>query len=335
MSDQSNVQPITIPTPVVALAGGVGGARLADGLAHAIPGQSLTVIVNVGDDFDHLGLRICPDLDTVCYTLAGLANPATGWGRSDDTFKALETLSELGGPGWFRLGDRDLGLHLERTRRLHAGQSLSQVTHAICRAWLIAAQVLPATDDNAPTWVYTEEGELPFQEYFVHRQCRPRVTGFRFQGIENARPAAGVVAALEAAQAVVFCPSNPWVSLDPILAVPGIRPALAQPRASRPRVGVSPILGGKTVKGPAAKMYAELGIEPSALSVARHFAGLLDGFVIDHQDASLASAIEALGMRVLVTQTLMLTPDDRRRLAVEVLEFAAGISQTTAQEPTP
>ena len=312
----------------------MGGARLADGLARAIPGPSLTVIVNVGDDFDHLGLRICPDLDTVCYTLAGFANPATGWGRSDDTFNALESLSELGGPDWFRLGDRDLGLHLERTRRLQAGQSLSQVTRALCQAWQVAAQVLPATDDNAPTWVYTDEGELPFQEYFVHRQCRPRVTGFRFQGIENARPAPGVVTALEAAQAVVFCPSNPWVSLDPILAVPGIRPALAQSRTSRPRVGVSPILGGKTVKGPAAKMYAELGIAPSALSVARHFAGLLDGFVIDHQDAALAGAIEALGMRVLVTQTLMLTPDDRRRLAVDVLKFTAGISQTATQEPT-
>ncbi len=334
MPDQSNVQPISIPIPVVALAGGVGGARLADGLARVIPGQALTVIVNVGDDFDHLGLRICPDLDTVCYTLAGFANPATGWGRSDDTFKALEILSGLGGPGWFRLGDRDLGLHLERTRRLHAGQSLSQVTNAICRAWQVAPMVLPATDDKAPTWVYTEEGELPFQEYFVRRQCRPRVTGFRFQGIENAQPAPGVVAALEAAEAVVFCPSNPWVSLDPILAVPGIRPALAQSRASRPRVGVSPILGGKTVKGPAAKMYAELGIEPSALSVAQHFAGLLDGFVIDHQDVALACAIEALGMRVLVTQSLMLTPDDRRRLAAEVLEFAAGIRQTAKQEPT-
>lgn len=334
MTELSADQNHSLPTPVVALAGGVGGARLADGLAHAIPGDALTVIVNVGDDFDHLGLRICPDLDTVCYTLAGLANPATGWGRSDETFKALETLSQLGGPGWFRLGDRDLGLHLERTRRLQAGQSLSQVTHAICRAWQIAAQVLPATDDNAPTWVYTEEGELPFQEYFVHRQCRPRVTGFRFQGIENARPAPGVIAALEAARAVIFCPSNPWVSLDPILAVPGIRQALDQARASRPRVGVSPILGGKTVKGPAAKMYAELGTEPSALSVARHYAGLLDGFVIDLQDAPLAGAIEALGMRVLVTQTLMLTPDDRRRLAAEVLEFAAGLSQTAPQEPT-
>lgn len=321
------------PAPVVALAGGVGGARLADGLARAIPGDPLTVIVNVGDDFDHLGLRICPDLDTVCYTLAGLANPATGWGRSDDTFKALETLSQLGGPSWFRLGDRDLGLHLERTRRLRLGQSLSQVTQAICQAWQVRTRVLPVTDDNAPTWVYTDEGELPFQEYFVHRQCRPQVTGFRFAGIADARPAPGVLAALGTARVVVFCPSNPWVSIDPILAVPGIRQAIAIPKPGRARVSVSPILGGKTVKGPAAKMYAELGIDPSAVAVARHYTGLLDGFVIDHQDATLAREIEKLGMHVLVTQTLMLTPHDRCRLAVEVLEFADSLKATAAQEP--
>lgn len=321
------------PAPVVALAGGVGGARLADGLARAIPGDPLTVIVNVGDDFDHLGLRICPDLDTVCYTLAGLANPATGWGRSDDTFKALETLSQLGGPSWFRLGDRDLGLHLERTRRLRLGQSLSQVTQAICQAWQVRTRVLPVTDDNAPTWVYTDEGELPFQEYFVHRQCRPQVTGFRFADIADARPAPGVLAALETARVVVFCPSNPWVSIDPILAVPGIRQAIAMPKPGRARVAVSPILGGKTVKGPAAKMYAELGIDPSAVAVARHYTGLLDGFVIDHQDATLAREIEKLGMHVLVTPTLMLTPHDRCRLAVEVLEFADSLKATAAQEP--
>lgn len=321
------------PAPVVALAGGVGGARLADGLARAIPGDPLTVIVNVGDDFDHLGLRICPDLDTVCYTLAGLANPATGWGRSDDTFKALETLSQLGGPSWFRLGDRDLGLHLERTRRLRLGQSLSQVTQAICQAWQVRTRVLPVTDDNAPTWVYTDEGELPFQEYFVHRQCRPQVTGFRFADIADARPAPGVLAALETARVVVFCPSNPWVSIDPILAVPGIRQAIAIPKPGRARVAVSPILGGKTVKGPAAKMYAELGIDPSAVAVARHYTGLLDGFVIDHQDATLAREIEKLGMHVLVTPTLMLTPHDRCRLAVEVLEFADSLKATAAQEP--
>jgi LPPG:FO 2-phospho-L-lactate transferase len=319
--------------PVVALAGGVGGARLADGLARAIPNEALTVIVNVGDDFDHLGLRICPDLDTVCYTLAGLANPATGRGRSADTFNALETLSQLGGPGWFRLGDRDLGLHLERTRRLRLGQSLSQVTGAFCQAWQVGAQVLPATDDSVPTWVYTEEGELPFQEYFVRRQCQPKVTGFHFEGIAQARPAPGVLPALENARAIIFCPSNPWVSLDPILAVPGIRSEIESSRAGRARVAVSPILGGKTVKGPAAKMYAELGIAPSAYSVARHYAGLLDGFVIDRQDAELTREIEKLGLHVLATQTLMLTLDDRRRLAAEVIEFADSLKPTAAQEP--
>lgn len=321
------------PLPVVAIAGGVGGARLADGLRRALPAEALTVIVNVGDDFDHLGLHICPDLDTVCYTLAGLANPATGWGRNDETFKALETLSQLGGPSWFRLGDRDLGLHLERTRRLRIGQSLSQVTRAICQAWQVRTQVLPATDDSVPTWVYTDEGELPFQEYFVHRQCRPKVTGFRFAGIAEARPAPGTLETLDTARAIIFCPSNPWVSIDPILAVPGIRQAIEKAKSGRPRVAVSPILGGKTVKGPAAKMYAELGIEPSALNVARHYTGLLDGFVIDNQDKELAKEIENLGMHVLVTQTLMLTLDGRRRLAAEVLEFADSLKATAAQEP--
>ena len=208
---------------IAALAGGVGGARLAHGLAQVLPPADLTVIVNVGDDFEHLGLKICPDLDTVCYTLAGLANPVTGWGRSDDTWHALESLATLGGPGWFRVGDRDLGLHLERTRRLGHGQPLSQVTQDFCRAWGVAQRVLPATDDNLPTLVYTEDGEMPFQEYFVRQQCRPHVTGFRFEGAQAARPAPGVLEALAAAQVVVFCPSNPWVSIDPILAVPGMR----------------------------------------------------------------------------------------------------------------
>jgi LPPG:FO 2-phospho-L-lactate transferase len=337
MSKQNQpISPIPFLNPVVALAGGVGGARLSDGLARNLALQDLAVIVNTGDDFDHLGLRICPDLDTVCYTLAGLANPATGWGRTDDTFKALETLSQLGGPGWFRLGDRDLGLHLERTRRLKAGQSLSEVTRAICKSWEIHIRVLPVTDDSVPTWVYTDEGDLPFQEYFVHRQCRPRVTGFHFSGADQASPAPGVLEAIHQAQAILLCPSNPWVSLDPILAVPGVRQALKANAQDQhcPVVGVSPILGGKTVKGPAAKMYAELGIEPSAVAVARHYAGLLDGFVIDRQDAQLAGEIEALGMQVLVTQTLMLTPDDRRRLAAEVLEFAARLARAAPQEPS-
>lgn len=301
---------------IVALAGGVGGAKLADGLAQILSEQ-LTVIVNTGDDFEHLGLKICPDLDTVLYTLAGRANPATGWGRAGETWQALETLGELGGLTWFRLGDRDLGLHLERTRRLRLGQSLSEITLDFGKAWGVAPRILPMSDDEVPTWVSSDEGELPFQEYFVHRQCHPRVTGFRFAGVEDAEPAPRVLEALASADLAVFCPSNPWVSIDPILNVPGIRPALA----GLPVVAVSPIIGGQTVKGPAAKMYAELGIEPSALAVARHYRDLLAGFVLDEQDRDQAESVAGLGIKPCVTATWMRSPDDRRRLAREVLDF--------------
>lgn len=303
---------------VAALAGGVGGARLADGLAQIMPPEDLTIIVNTGDDFEHLGLYICPDLDTVCYTLAGLANPVTGWGRADEGWGAFETLEALGGPTWFRLGDRDLGLHLERTRLRQAGQSLSQITAHFRRALGISAKVLPMTDDFVPTWVYTtDDGELPFQEYFVHRQCQPQVTGFRFADVDHSRPAPGVLAALQMADLVVICPSNPWVSIGPILAVPGIQAALEGRRV----VAVSPIIGGQAVKGPAAKMYAELGIQPSALAVARQYAGLLRGFVMDEKDADQAKAVHALGMSSLVTDTLMKTALDRARLGKEVVAF--------------
>lgn len=322
---------------VVALAGGVGGAKLAHGLAQCLPPADLTVIVNVGDDFDHIGLRICPDLDTVCYTLAGLANPTTGWGRLDESWQAFEGIKTLGGPTWFQLGDRDIATHLERTRRLTAAQPLSQITRDFCRAWGVELTVLPASDDFIPTWVYTDNGELPFQEYFVHRQCEPRVTGFHFEGAERARPAPGVLAALRSADLIVFCPSNPWVSIDPILAIPGIREAIKdaptpppeveqagfgeKQAGKRPILAVSPIIGGKTVKGPAAKMYAELGIQPTALAVARHYRSLLTGFVLDTQDADLVDAIQAMGIHTLTTNTLMLSPAERRRLAQETLDF--------------
>jgi LPPG:FO 2-phospho-L-lactate transferase len=303
---------------IVALAGGVGGAKLADGLYQALPPENLTIVVNVGDDFEYLGLTICPDLDTVCYTLAGLSNPATGWGRAEETWAALETLAALGGPTWFRLGDHDLGLHLERTRRRRLGQPLSRITDHICQAFGISVKVRPATDDTVPTWVYTTDGELPFQEYFVRRQCQPTVTGFRFAGADQAQPAPGVLTALFEASAVVICPSNPWVSVDPILSIPGMR----QAAAARPIVAVSPIIGGQTVKGPAAKMFAELGITPSALAVAQHYQGLCRGIVIDKTDAALSPQIESLGMSVLVTDTLMKTAHDRARLAKEVISFA-------------
>jgi len=307
---------------VVALAGGVGGAKLADGLAQALPPGDLSVIVNTGDDFEHLGLHISPDLDTVCYTLAGVANPITGWGRAGETWEALETLSTLGGPSWFRLGDRDLGLHLERTRRLRRGDALSAITRDFCRQWAITSIVIPMSDDPVPTWVSTLEGELPFQEYFVHRQCRPQVTGFRFEGVQQARPAPGVLDALQEARLIVICPSNPWVSIDPILAVPGIRPALQS--ASAPVIAVSPIIAGQAVKGPAAKMYAELGIEPSARSVANHYSGLLHGFVLDNQDRHQVAEM-ASNLELCLTNTLMKTPGDRQRLASEVLELGSRI----------
>ncbi len=305
------------PLPrVVALAGGVGGARLADGLARVLPPENLTVIVNVGDDFEHLGLTICPDLDTVCYTLAGLSNPNTGWGRQEESFHALESLGQLGGPTWFRLGDRDLGLHLERTHRLQQSQPLSLVTERICRSLDIIVKVLPVTDDSVPTIVYTEDEELAFQEYFVHRQCQPVVTGFSFRGVERAHPAPGVLEALGAADAVVICPSNPWVSIDPILAVPGMREAISK----QPVWAVSPIIGGQTVKGPAAKMFAELGIVPSATAVAQHYAPYLTGFVLDQVDAGLEQVIKDMGVITRVTNTIMKSADDRCQLASEIID---------------
>jgi len=306
---------------VVALAGGVGGAKLANGLAQILAPDDLTVVVNTGDDFEHLGLHISPDLDTVCYTLAGLSNDATGWGREGETWQFLDTLRVLGGPTWFRLGDRDLALHHERTRRLAAGERLSAVTRDLARRMGVRATVLPMTDDRVRTIVLTGDGELPFQQYFVERHCEPVVCGFRFQGVERARSADGVLEALAAAEAVVLCPSNPWVSLDPILAVPGLRPALT----GKVVVGVSPIIGGRALKGPAAKIARELGIQPSARAVAEHFERLLTGFVVDHQDAEQTPAIEATGVRVLSTHTIMRSPGDRLRLARETLEFAEGL----------
>lgn len=332
---------------IVALAGGVGGAKLVDGLAQILPPQNLTIVVNCGDDFEHLGLKICPDLDTVCYTLAGHANPVTGWGRAAETWNALESLAELGGPVWFRLGDRDLGTHLERTRLLRQGLTLSQITERFCEAWKIEARILPMSDDPVSTAVYTDEGKLPFQEYFVRRQCRPKVTGFEFRGAENALPAPGVINALAATDMVIICPSNPWVSIDPILALPGIKAEIANkdisdrdPGVLRRIVGtkgtvvaVSPIIGGEAVKGPAAKMYAELGLEPSALAVARHYGsaeqgGLLSGFVLDHVDAALEKDVRSLGIDTLVTDTIMRTKRHRTRLAKEVLNFGEKFSRS-------
>lgn len=302
---------------IVALAGGVGGAKLAHGLAQILPSEELTIIVNTADDFEHYGLYICPDLDTVCYTLGGLANTETGWGRVNETWNAMENVSDLGGPNWFRLGDKDLGTHLERTRRLQAGDSLSRVTRDFCKAWGVAHTVLPMSDQPVRTIVETEEGDLAFQEYFVHRGCEPRVKGFRFEGADRAEPAPGVEEAILSAEAIVICPSNPWVSIDPILKV--LSPLLKAEKRGMRTVAVSPIIGGRAVKGPAAKMFRELGIEPSALAVANHYRGLATDFVIDSVDAQLDESVRGLSMQTIVTNTMMQSHDKRRRLAQELL----------------
>src|SRR6202142_3790368 len=276
-----------------------------------------SVIVNTGDDFEHLGLYISPDLDTVCYTLAGVANPETGWGRVNETFNAIANIEKLGGQTWFRLGDQDLATHIERTRRMKAGQPLSQITQDFCNAWGIHHAVIPMSDNPVKTIVNTDEGELAFQEYFVHRRCGPRVKGFRFDGVESAKPAPGIVNAIKEADAIVICPSNPWVSIAPILAVAGIWSALEAKKIC----AVSPIIGGQAVKGPAAKMYRELGIEPSALAVAKQYKNLVSGFVLDEIDAKLETDVQGLNIQTLITKTLMENSNNRRRLAEDVLHF--------------
>jgi LPPG:FO 2-phospho-L-lactate transferase len=306
---------------VVALAGGVGGAKLAEGLAAVVPWGDLTLVVNTADDFEHLGFHVSPDLDTVVYTLAGVANPETGWGRVGESWNFLETLGSLGGPVWFRLGDKDLALHAERTRRLAEGWSLSDVTAVLARALGVGSRVLPMTNDRVRTVVETAEGPLPFQEYFVARKWQPTVTGFRFEGADEAKPTPGVVEAIREAGAVILAPSNPWVSIDPILAVPGVREALT----SRVVVSVSPIVGGQAIRGPAAKMFDDQGIVPSAMAVAEHYLGVLTGIVIDVLDAGNTERIRGLGIEVRAAQTVMRGQAERRELAAEVLEFAASL----------
>ena len=308
---------------VVALAGGVGGAKLAQGLYRVLPPDSLTVVVNTGDDFDHFGLRVCPDADTVMYTLAGLANPATGWGVVADTFQALALLSRYGEATWFQIGDRDFATHLARTRRLRAGESLSAILESLTRALGVRARLLPMADQPVATLVDTPVGVLEFQEYFVHRHHADEVRGIVLQGIEEARMPAALPAIVLQASAIILCPSNPIVSIGPVLAVPGLRDALREARV--PRVAVSPIVGGKALRGPADRMLAGLGHEVSAYGVAELYRDFLDGLVIDRADADLSSRVEGLGVRVLVTDTLMTDDESRARLAAETLDFCSQL----------
>ncbi len=307
---------------VVALSGGVGGAKLALGLYRVLPPDTLTVIVNTGDDFEHLGLHICPDLDTTLYTLAGLAHPELGWGRRDETWTFMQTLEALGGETWFRLGDADLALHVERTQRLKGGATLSVIMADLARRLGIEATIVPVSDEPIRTQLATSEGELAFQDYFVRRRCAPRVRGVAYPGAAAARLAPPARAALECAalEAIILCPSNPYLSVGPLLAVPQL---LAAVRAARvPVVAVTPLIGGEAVKGPTAKIMRELGIPPTPRAVARHYAAWIDGFVLDRADAAQADAFE---VPVHVTDTLMRSLADRERLAREVLGFAATL----------
>ncbi len=315
---------------VVALAGGVGGAKLAAGLQAALPPGALTVIVNTGDDFEHWGLSICPDLDTVMYNLAGVHNPETGWGRAGETFAVLEAMSLLGGEDWFRLGDRDLAVHLRRTEWLRQGLSLTEVTERLRRSFGIPSTILPMSDDPVRTLVHTDEGDLPFQHYFVRRRCEPMVIDLSFVGADQARMTEPVRAALERADLVVFCPSNLYLSLDPILSVPGLRQRLQQLPA--PKVAVSPIVGGRALKGPAAKLMQELGQMVSPLTVADHFSDLLDGFILDRQDAVLERSLD---MPALVTDTVMTDLASRRALAAAILDFASELVAGPSYSPSP
>lgn len=306
---------------IVALAGGVGGAKLAVGLAAVLPPGELTIVVNTGDDFEHLGFTICPDLDTVMYTLAHANNTKTGWGRAGEGWRFMQEMRRLGGPDWFQLGDRDLAVHVLRREALARGEPLSKVTRDLARRFGIRHAIVPMSDTPVRTRVKTATGELAFQDYFVRLRCAPRVSGFRFAGVRGARVAPALARVMRGrVDAVVLCPSNPYVSIAPITSVPAIRAWLRQ--RTFPVIAVSPIIGGAAVKGPAAKMMRELGAQPTALAVARHYGAAVDCWVIDEQDAPLAGAIERLGKRVLVTPTLMKNRRLSTALARRVLSLA-------------
>lgn len=304
---------------VVALAGGVGGAKLAWGLAQILDANQLSIIVNTGDDFEHMGLFISPDLDTVCYTLAGLANPQTGWGRIDETWNCFSELKKLEGPEWFSLGDKDLAQHLERTHLLKQGKTLSEATSHLCGMMGIQHQVIPMSDQLVRTIINTKEfGELAFQEYFVKMQCQPTMLNCRFEGITDAKLTELGRGVLEDADLVIICPSNPWVSIDPILGIENVRRIVTEKVA----LAVSPIIGGKAIKGPAAKMYMEMGIIPSALAAAEHYRGLIKGIVIDNIDKNQMQQISRCGIIPIATQTIMSDNQTRETLARETILFA-------------
>jgi LPPG:FO 2-phospho-L-lactate transferase len=305
---------------VVVLTGGVGGAKLVLGLIHALPAADVTAIVNTGDDFVHLGLSISPDIDTLLYTLSGKANEAQGWGREGESWQFLAALRELGGEDWFALGDGDLALHILRSAALAHGETLSAITARFALAWGIDARILPMSDQPVGTVIDSDEGVLAFQRYFVERRCAPIVRSIRFDGAEAARPAPGVIEAITdpGTRAILIAPSNPYLSVDPLLAVPGIRAALQA--ASAPIVAVSPIVGGEAVKGPTAKLMRELGVAVNAQSIADHYAGIIDGLLVDERDPQ-----TVLPVAQARTDTLMRSLDDRVCVARAALALADSL----------
>ena len=304
---------------VLALCGGVGGAKLAAGLQDILPAEDLIVAVNTGDDFTHLGLHVSPDIDTVLYTLSGLNDQQRGWGRSGETWQFMESMKQIGGEDWFLLGDKDLALHIQRTHRLRSGATLGDITAEFAKRLGIGAAIVPMSDDSVETMIETTEGMLPFQRYFVEKRCEPIIRALHFAGADRAAPHPVFAQALAdpTLRAIVICPSNPYLSIDPILAVPGVRKALDT--ASAPVIAVSPIIAGKAVKGPTAKIMAELGVPATSAAIAQHYRGLIDGIVIDVADAAQAATID---IPAHVTPTLMMTADDRCNLARDVLAFA-------------
>jgi LPPG:FO 2-phospho-L-lactate transferase len=309
---------------VLVLSGGVGGAKLLRGFFRVLAPGTLAALINTGDDFEHFGLHISPDIDTALYTLAGLANAEQGWGRAGETWNFMAALELIGGETWFRLGDADLALHMERTRRLRAGETLTSVTRHFAQSFGIAAEVLPMSDDRVATQVITDEGELAFQDYFVRRRCRPAVRGLRFAGAASARlsDAARAAFASPELKAIIIAPSNPWLSIDPLLAIPELREALDS--ATVPIIAVTPIIGGRAIKGPTAKIMTELGIEVSPLSIARRYGDLLDGFVLDSRDTALANRF---AISVGVIDTLMTTPEISDRVARTAHDLAARVAR--------
>jgi len=312
---------------VLAISGGIGGAKLALGLSRLLAGDQLAIVVNTGDDFRHLGLHISPDIDTLVYTLAGENNPDTGWGRRDESWHFMEALAGLGGETWFALGDRDLAMNVERTRRLAMGENLSQVTAVLAASLGIEHAILPMTNDAVSTRVRCADRLLDFQDYFVREKCEPAVTGFEFHGAENAWINPAIERWLDdpGLSGIILCPSNPFVSIDPILSIPGLREKLRS--CAAPVIAVSPVVGGTAIKGPTVKMMQELSIPNTASRVAQHYRDFLDGFMLDSQDSAEQSAVEELDMVSDIANTVMITLEDRIQLAQRCLDLLDKVNE--------